>query len=194
MFGTGENEPPELDSIRNYWGFEGSEVDGGDSLLGLDVASGLDNAITLDAFFGVTLDKAGAPGPNNDIFIIEQFGDDSIIVFLLDEKGKLIGDFKLEINTGPGNSLFDDEGNFVPNINDIGDWGDTGYDLTAFIDFTSGNLFDDINLVGVAFDLSDFQGTGRLTNVAGLRIQGTSVNGGSGSFDPGHRLQYLCRC
>ena len=184
-FGTGENEPPEVDSIRNYWGFKGSEVDGSDSLLGLDVSTGLDNAISVDAFFGTTLNKAGAPGLDNDIFITELFGDDSIVVFPLNEKGNRIGDFKLEINSGTGNSLFDDKNNFVPDINDIGNWGDTGTDLTSFIDFTSGNLFDDINLVGVAFDLSDFQGTGTLTNVAGVRIQGTGVNSGLGSIDLG---------
>lgn len=183
--GTGNNEPSKLDSIRNYWGFMGSEIEGGDSLLGLDVSDGLDNAITLDAFFGTTLNKDGAPGPSNDVFITELFGDDSIVMFPLDKKGKPIRDFQLEINTGPGNSLFDDKDNFAPNINDTGDWGDSGTDLALSIDFTSGSLFDDINLVGAAFDISDFEGTGVLNNVAGLRIQGTSKNSDSGSFDPG---------
>ncbi len=184
-FGTGENESPEVDSIRNYWGFKDSEIDDGDSLLGLDVSTGLDNAISVDAFFGVTLNNDGAPGRDNDIFITDLFGDDSIVVFPLNEKGERIGNFKLEINSGSGNSLFDDQGNFVPDINDIGDWGDSGTDLTALIDFTSGNVFDDINLVGVAFDISDFRGRGELTDIAGIRIQGTGVNSGLGSIDVG---------
>lgn len=183
-FGSGENEPPEVDSIRNYWGFEGEEINGGDSLLGLDVSTGLDNAIRVDAFFGTTLDPSGAPGINNDIFIMEQFGDDSIEVFPLDEKGNRIGDFKLEINTGEGNTFLDEQGNFAPQINDSGDWGDTGTDLTAFIDFTSGNIFDDLSLAGVAFDVSDFRGSGKLTDdITGISIQGTTVNSQSGSVD-----------
>jgi hypothetical protein len=185
VFGTGENESPDLDSIRNYWGFEGSELNGSDSLLGLDVSNGVDNAITLDAFFGATLADAGVPGLANDIFLTELFGDDSIRILPLDEKGNPIKDFELAINSGTGNFLFDNKGNFVPHINDIGNWGDTNTDLTLSIDFTSGNVFDDINLVGVAFDLSDFQGTGTLTGVAGLRIQGTYVNSGQGSIDLG---------
>lgn len=185
VFGSGENESPALDPIRNYWGFRGSEVNGSDSLLSLDVSNGLDNAITLDAFFGITLNNVGAPGPANDIFITDLFGEDSIRVLPLDKEGNPINDFELAINSGTGNFLFDNQGNFVPQINDIGDWGDTDTDLTIFIDRTSGNVFDDINLAGVAFDLSDFQGTGILTGVAGVRIQGTYVNSGEGSIDIG---------
>ncbi len=185
VFGSGENESPALDPIRNYWGFKGSEVNGSDSLLGLDVSNGLDNATTLDAFFGTTLNDAGAPGLANDIFITDLFGDDSIRVLPLDKEGNPINDFELAINSGTGNFLFDNQGNFVPQINDIGDWGDTNTDLTIFIDRTSENVFDDINLAGVAFDLSDFQGTGILTGVAGVRIQGTYVNSGQGSIDTG---------
>lgn len=184
-FGSGENEPPEVDSIRNYWGLEGNEVDGGNSLLGLDVSTGLDNAISVDAFFGNTLDQSGAPGIDNDIFITDLLGEDSVVVFPLDEEGNKIGDFKLEINTGQDNTFFDEQGNFAPQINDSGDWGDTGIDLTASIDFTSSNIFDDVSLAGVAFDVSDFQGSGQLADVAGIRIQGTSVNSNTGSVDLG---------
>lgn len=182
QYGSGENESPEVDSIRNFWGFESSEVNGSDSLIGLDVSNGIDNAISVDAFFGTTLNQE-VPGQDNEIFMVEAFGDDSIVVFPLDEEGNRIRDFKLEINTGQGNSLFDTQGNFVSNIKDIGDWGDTGTDLAASIDFTSGSILDDINIVGVAFDLSDFQGTGILTDVAGVRVQGTGVNSGLGSVD-----------
>lgn len=37
----------------------------------------------------------------------------------------------------------------------------------------------------MAFDVSDFQGSGQLTDVAGIRIQGTSVNSNTGSVDLG---------
>jgi hypothetical protein len=174
-FTVGEDSGSDLDSIRNFWGFEGSEIDGGDSLLGLDVSAGLGNAVTFDAFFGVTLDQAGAPGLANDIFIMETNGNDSIRVFPLNEEGNPIGDFALEINSGPGTFFWD--------YGDPGDWGNTGVDINAFFDFSSGDLFDDLDLVGVAFDLSDFQGTGTLTDVAGVRIQGTDVNSGTGNVD-----------
>lgn len=175
--GPGGNESPEVDSIRNYWGFESSEIDGVDSLLGLDVAHGIDNAETLDAFFGVTLAQNGASGVANDIFLTDLFGDDSIRILPLNKDGIPIGDFQLSINSGPGEAIFD--------TNDIGQWGDTNLDLSLFIDFTSENLFDDINLTGVAFDLSDFEGTGQLIGVAGIRIEGTSINSGAGSLDVG---------
>ncbi len=172
---TGEDVSSELDSIRNFWGYETSQINGGDSLLGLDVSNGLSNALTVDAFFGVTLNDVGAPGAANDIFIMETNGNDSARVIPLDEEGNPIGDFQLEINSGPGTPLFD--------YGDKGDWGNTGVDINAYYDFSSGDLFDDLDLVGVAFDLSDFQGTGTLTGVAGVRVQGTYVNSGRGNID-----------
>lgn len=176
--------PPYPDLIRNYWPINGSEIDGGDSLVGLDVSHGVDNAVTADVFFGNILKNIGAPGPANDIFITELFGDDSIRVLPLDKKGNPIGDFELAINSGVGGFIADPRYDFfIPT--DIGDWGNTGSDLTLLIDSTGGNVFDNIKLVGVAFDLSDFQGTGELTDVAGLRIQGTSVNNGRGNIDLG---------
>lgn len=175
-------EPPSL--IRNYWPINGSKIDGGNSLIGLDVSHGVDNAVTADVFFGNTLSDAGAPGFANDIFITELFGDDSIRVLPLDKKGNLIGDFALAINSGVGGFIADPRYDFfIPT--DIGDWGETGTDLVLLIDKTDGNVFDDIKSVGVAFDLSDFQGIGKLSSVAGLRIQGTYVNNGRGSIDPG---------
>jgi hypothetical protein len=178
-----DNEPPEIDSIRNFWGFESEEIDGGDSSVGLDVSNGIDDAISADVSFDTTLSEEGAPGEDNDIFIVDLLGDDSIVLFPLDEEGNRIGDFKLEINTGKGNFLLDEQGNFVNNVEDLGDWGDTGTDIAATVDFTSGTTLDDANLVGVAFDIGDFQGTGTLDDVAGLRVQGTGVNSGLGSVD-----------
>ncbi|WP_017658442.1 PEP-CTERM sorting domain-containing protein [Baaleninema simplex] len=174
-------EEPLFDSIRNYWAFERQEVNGGDSVTGLDISVGLDNVITLDAFFGTILTE-GVPGPGNDIFLTELVGDDSIKILPIDVNGNPIGDFSLSINSGPATkpvtqTIFATE--------DTGDWGDMGTDVTPFIDFISGSILDDVNLVGVAFDLEDFQGTGRLTNVAGLRIKGTQVNTGEGSIDVG---------
>ena len=176
--------PPYPDLIRNYWPINGLEIDGGNSLIGLDVSHGVDNAVTADVFFGNTLNDAGAPGPANDIFITELFGDDSIRVLPLDKKGNPISDFDLAINSGAGGFIADPRFDFfIPT--DIGDWGGTDTDLTLLIDSTGGNVFDDIKLVGVAFDLSDFHGTGELTGVAGLRIQATYVNNGRGSIDLG---------
>ncbi len=179
-------DPPANDPypgmIRNFWPINGSPIIGGDSLVGLDVSRGVDNALTADVFFGNTLKDDGAPGSANDIFITAHFGVDSIRVFPLDSKGNLIGDFELAINSGVGGFISDPKyGIFVPT--DLGDWGNTDTDLVIEVGATDGSVFDDIKLAGVAFDLSDFHGTGKLTDVAGLRILATDVNNSSGSVD-----------
>ncbi|MEM9661869.1 MAG: hypothetical protein AAF937_06130 [Planctomycetota bacterium] len=183
--------PPAGDTLRNVWGFQGPEIDGIDSILGLNVGAGLDNAgfsgsadvtESFDVFFGVEV--VGAPGAGNDFFIMEIIGDDTIDIQALDINGNAIDGATLRIASGPGGDTF--------NNTDLGDWGDTGLDLAlvlengANIGLPEGAIVDDIDLAGVAFDVEDF-GDGSFTGIAGFRITGIDdpmeISSGQGSID-----------
>lgn len=186
-------EPPAGDVLRNVWGFEGPEIAGADSILGTNVGAGLDNAGAsgdpdlpiqpFDVYFGV--DLFGAEGAANDFFLLDIIGDDAVLLQPLDADGLRIGDFSLQLASGPGPNNF---GN-----SDLGDFGLTGFDLALFLEnganigLEEETVIDDVPLAGVAFDIEDFVGTGELESLAGFRITGLDlpedVSSGQGSID-----------
>lgn len=185
-------EPPEGDIIRSTWGFQGEEPSGEEALLGTNVGAAIDNAggtesgipQSFNVFFAERV--KGVPGAANDFFIIDLIGDDGVEIRPIDSSGKLIGDFSLELKSGPGEPLFD-------NIN-LGDFGIVeNFELTASSENLSNLgleedvLIDDIPLAGIAFDIEDFEGTGKLTSLSGFQITplnlDDSISSADGSID-----------
>ncbi|WP_425396483.1 LamG-like jellyroll fold domain-containing protein [Aeoliella sp.] len=154
--------------VRNFWGVDGSEIEGPDAVLNLDVSRGVLNSgmsgapagttinfgdtggESMNFFFQNVLADAGAPGNANDIFLVEISGNDALTIVPLNASGNPIGDFSLDIAAG--------------------DWGDISPPSIR----VGGNSLSaaTFNLGGVAFDLSDFSGTGSLTGVAGISVVG----------------------
>ena len=165
------------DTVRNVFGVDRPEVDGTDSILGLDVSVGVDNAEFVEIFFDGVL--SGVAGEGNDVFLIDLFGDDSVFVQGLDADGNVIAGTGLEINSGPGPNNF--------GTNDTGDFGDTGLDLALLLDnnpFGSRDtIIDDVDLAGVGFDIEDLFGALPFENVFGVLITGTFAGSGNGSID-----------
>ena len=172
-------EPPTGDLIRNTFGFQGSEPNGADALLGTNVGAAIDNAggtesgvpQPFNVFFASEV--TGVAGSANDFFLIDLIGDDGVDIRPLDSEGNLIGDFSLRITSGPGEGLFN-------NIN-LGDFGIVeNFEITASsenlsnLGLSEDVIIDDIPLAGVAFDIEDFTGTGELTSLAGFQI--TALN------------------
>jgi hypothetical protein len=81
--------PDDADVIRNFWGSDSSEVDGGDALLGLSAATGLVAITGGDVFFGTTIQGAGGTG--NDLFLLEFGSVDSLSVAPIDAAGNIVG-------------------------------------------------------------------------------------------------------
>ncbi len=199
-FPTGA-EPPTGDLIRNTFGFQGSEPNGADALLGTNVGAAIDNAggtesgvpQPFNVFFASEV--TGVAGPANDFFLIDLIGDDGVDIRPLDSEGNLIGDFSLRITSGPGEGLFN-------NIN-LGDFGIVeNFEITASsenlsnLGLSEDVIIDDIPLAGVAFDIEDFTGTGELTSLAGFQITplnlDDSISSADGSIDIlaiGHNTQ-----
>lgn len=153
------------DLSRNFWGRDGSEKDGAASLVGLDVSTGAININVADFEFGVVLGDAGATGDGNDLFIVDIQNKAGATVRPLDVNGNLIGDFVLSLTSG----------NFGTESPVRLDWNLNGSAASPLNDVGSTAT---VSINGVGFDLSDFTGTGTLTGVAGLRIDG------GGSLDP----------
>ena len=185
-------EPPEEDIIRSTWGFKGKEPLGEKALLGTNVGAAIDNAggtesgipQSFNVFFADRV--KGVPGAANDFFIIDLIGDDGVEIRPIDSRGKPIGDFSLELKSGPGEPLFD-------NIN-LGDFGIVeNFELAAFsenlsnLGLSEDVLIDDIPLAGIAFDIEDFEGTGKLTRLSGFQITplnlDDSISSADGSID-----------
>ncbi|MGF1484125.1 MAG: PEP-CTERM sorting domain-containing protein [Opitutales bacterium] len=189
-------EPPIGDVIRNVWGFQGPELPGANSALGLNVGAGLDNAgatgdpdnpiAPFQVHFGTWV--GGSPGVSNDFFIMDIIGDDAVDLAPLDIYGNVIGDFVLRLASGPGANNF---GN-----SDAGDFGSvdgTGFDLSlilengANIGVVDGTVIDDVPLAGISFDIEDFEGTGSLNQLAGFEVRplalDPSISSGQGSLD-----------
>lgn len=185
-------EPPEGDIIRSTWGFQGEEPLGEEALLGTNVGAAIDNAggtesgipQSFNVFFSSQV--KGVPGAANDFFIIDLIGDDGVEIRPIDSTGKLIGDFSLELKSGPGEPLFD-------NVN-LGDFGIVeNFELTASsenlsnLGLSDDVLIDDIPLAGIAFDIEDFEGTGELTSLSGFQITplnlDDSISSADGSID-----------
>ncbi|MEL7488164.1 MAG: PEP-CTERM sorting domain-containing protein [Pseudomonadota bacterium] len=165
------------DTIRNVFAVDRPEVDGTDSLLGLDVSVGVDNAEFIEIFFGAGL--LGAAGEGNDIFLFDLFGDDSVFIQGLDADGNVIAGTALEINSGPGPNNF--------GTDDTGDFGDTGLDLALLLDLnpfgSPDTVIDDVDIAGVGFDVEDLFSGLPFEAVFGLLITGTFVGSGNGSLD-----------
>ena len=190
-FPTGA-EPPAGDAIRNTWGFQGEEPAGTEALLGTNVGAAVDNAggtetgtpQAFNIFFSAEL--TGVEGAANDFFIIDLIGDDGVEIRPLDSAGNLIGDFSLELKSGPGEGLF--------NNDNLGDFGIVeNFELTASSENLS-NLglsedvtIDDIPLAGIAFDIEDFTGTGELISLSGFQVTplnlDDSISSADGSID-----------
>ena len=185
-------EPPTGDLIRNTFGFQGSEPNGADALLGTNVGAAIDNAggtesgvpQPFNVFFASEL--RGVPGQANDFLLIDLIGDDGVDIRPLDSEGNLIGDFSLRITSGPGEGLFN-------NIN-LGDFGIVeNFEITASsenlsnLGLSEDVIIDDIPLAGVAFDIEDFTGTGELNSLAGFQITALnlddSISSADGSID-----------
>ncbi|MGF1494406.1 MAG: PEP-CTERM sorting domain-containing protein [Microcoleaceae cyanobacterium] len=186
-------EPPAGDVIRNVWGFQGPEIAGVDAVLGTNVGAGLDNAGAtgdpdnpiqpFNVFYDQTI--VGAAGDANDFFLIDIIGDDAVELQPIDAAGNVIGDFALQLASGPGGNNFANS--------DLGDFGLTGLDLSLFLENGSNiglaeeTVIDDVPLAGIAFDIEDFTGTGTLSGLSGLRITpldpDPSVSSGEGSID-----------
>ncbi|MGF1545209.1 MAG: hypothetical protein ACFB00_12040 [Parvularculaceae bacterium] len=165
------------DTIRNFFAIDRPEVEGGDSLLGLDVSAGVDNATTIELFFGGGL--AGAEGEGNDVFLFDLFGDDSILIEALDANGDVIEGTGFAINSGPGPNNF--------GTDDRVDFGEVDFDLALFLDLNPfgapDTVIDDIDIAGVGFDVEDLFTELGFEEVFGLLITGTFVNSGNGSLD-----------
>ena len=155
------------DLRRNFWGDLGSEVDGADSLVGLDVSTGAVNINVANFFFGVVLLDAGAPGSGNDIFIVDVQTTAGATVRPIDANGNLIGDFTLTLTSSDFGT--------VPDATAQLNWKLNGSHSSALNIGSPGN---NIPINGVGFDLSDFSGTGTLTGVAGVQVSG------GGALDP----------
>ncbi len=185
-------EPPTGDLIRNTFGFQGSEPNGVEALLGTNVGAAIDNAggtesgvpQPFNVFFANEV--TGVAGAANDFFLIDLIGDDGVDIRPLDSEGNLIGDFSLRITSGPGEGLFN-------NIN-LGDFGIVeNFEITASsenlsnLGLSENVIIDDIPLAGVAFDIEDFVGTGELTSLAGFQITALnlddSISSADGSID-----------
>ena len=140
---------------NNYFGRVSGTDENAASLNGLDVSTGVVNiGDAVNVVFGTTLLAEGASGASNDLFITEFGGSDQFTLSPIDASGSVIGNFSLTVQ---GSS----------------------FTIFAQIDSTtnaSGNVGTDLR--GIAFDLSDFVGTGTLSGVAGIRIN-------SGGGDPG---------
>jgi len=157
--------------VRNTWGVNGTEVDGVDAFLNLDVSVGGNNwgdnndtsvidvgstGVLRAQFFFSQQINAGAAGNGNDFFLIEAGGNDAIDIVPLDASGNPIGNFTLAVNNST-------------------DWGSLGVDYDRQGNAVSPRPDNDLpGLAGVAFDLEDFSGTGTLTGVAGIGISGSS--------------------
>ncbi len=121
---------------------------------GLVVTTGVANPSRADFMFDV------AASGSDVLFIWElattsdSQGVDGMTVQPLDSDGAVIGDWTLDIHG-------DDEGT----TDFVKDWG-PGFLPTNF----NGPVPDGFMIVGVAFQLSDFTGTGTLTGVQGLRL------------------------
>ncbi len=185
-------EPPAGDLIRSTWGFLGEEPSGVEALLGTNVGATIDNAggtesgtpMPFNVFFSSQL--TGVPGPANDFFLIDLIGDDGVDIRPIDSAGNLIGDFSLRLISGPGLGLFD-------NIN-LGDFGIVeNFEITVSSENLSNLglpedvIIDDVPLAGIAFDIEDFIGTGKLTNLTGFQITplnlDDSISSADGSID-----------
>ncbi len=181
-------EPPTGDLIRNTFGFQGSEPNGADALLGTNVGAAIDNAggsesgvpQPFNVFFASEV--TGVAGSANDFFLIDLIGDDGVDIRPLDIEGNLIGDFSLRITSGPGEGLFN-------NIN-LGDFGIVeNFEITVSsenlsnLGLSDDVIIDDIPLAGVAFDIEDFTGTGELTSLAGFQITALNLDDTISSAD-----------
>lgn len=185
-------EPPAGDVIRSTWGFLGEEPLGVDALLGTNVGAAIDNAggtesgtpEPFNVFFSGQL--SGVPGAANDFFLIDLIGDDGVDLRPLDGAGNPIGDFTLQLASGPGEGLFN-------NVN-LGDFGIVeNFEITVSSENLSNLglpedvIIDDVPLAGIAFDLEDFTGTGELINLAGFQITplnlDDSISSADGSID-----------
>lgn len=181
---TGEPQPAG-DVIRNFWGVYGVEEDGADSLLGLDVSTGVDNAASVIVWFASPI--IGAHGPANDVVLTDFFGDDSVRVVPVDAQGGELGE-GVVIASGPGKNNIDTD--------DPGAWRWLDVDLAVAIENLPdtlfggpagpGAIFDNLRLAAVAFDVEDLFGAGqRRRPVAGLKIIGIEAGSGRGTFDLG---------
>jgi hypothetical protein len=150
-----------LDLDRNAWGNAGTESNGATSLMGLDASTGAVQINTANFFFGQTV-QAG-----NDIFILDVGTTDPLTVNPIDISGTLIGTFSLSIIAADWGTLATSTANLDALVNPANNSG-----------LNVGNPANDLAVNGLAFDLSDFVGTGTLSGVAGIRIAG------GGTFDP----------
>jgi hypothetical protein len=155
----------DFDLDRNLWGNAGTEINGAASLVGLDASTGAVDINTANFFFGQTVQAE--PGKGNDIFILDLGGLDAITVKPIDDSRALIGDFSLSISDTAWGTLLKSTANLDGLLNpfDNSPWND-------------GSPVTDVGFNGLAFDLSDFVGTGTLSGVAGIQIFG------GGTFDP----------
>ncbi|WP_269523319.1 hypothetical protein [Coraliomargarita parva] len=131
-----------------YYGPDSVTV-GDSSILGLDVSTGFANFVTNDVGFGQVVDTAEA-------FFMTEFlyggSQDDVTIVPLDLAGNPIGDFSLSIAyTAWGAGL------------------DAQHIRGSGINFTG-------NVRGIAFQLEDFEGTGTLSGVAGLRINSANAD------------------
>jgi hypothetical protein len=174
--------------VNNTWGAAGVEIDGVQSVLNLDVSTGLLNAGDISdstqvdvapngtiTFSNDTDPNSGAPfivmfsreitgglaGDGNDFFLVENGGNDPIIVAPVDNNGNPVGDFLLTI--------------------DVSDWGGFPDSFSRVTD-NSGTP-STVDLAGIAFDIEDFVGTGTLTSMYGLAISGLPGAGVSNGVD-----------
>lgn len=169
--------------VRNSWGINGTQIDGAASVLNLDISTGLLNAGDPNDTSSVQVDiggnvvstgmggptvflfsqvvTAGVAGSANDFFIIENGGNDEVILKPVDASGIPIGDYSLTINN-------------------TSHWG---------TDFTGGAGYARIGdavsagpvatFGGVAFDVEDFSGTtGSLAGMVGFSIESDPSNSG----------------
>jgi hypothetical protein len=153
------------DLNRNIWGQAGSEIDGPASIVGLDVSTGAVNVNVANYFFGQVV--TGSAGLGNDIFIVDISSEDTITVRPIDAAGNVIGNFSLVL----GPNEFEPLALTTANLD-----GTLNQSATSPLD--SGSALNNLFVSIVAFDLSDFVGTGILSGVAGVQIDG------GGSFDP----------
>ncbi len=151
--------------VRNLWARDGAEIDGVQSILNLDISTGVLNAgdntdpermidvgntggLTANFMFEQAI-NSGAAGLANDFFIFENGGNDTVDIVPLNAAGLPIGDFSLTIN--------DTDWGLLPES-----WSRVAEDVVPLT----------VSIGGVAFELSDFTGTGTLTGVHGLSIAG----------------------
>lgn len=174
---------PAGDRIRNFWVPAGQQTEGAMALIGLDVAVGVDNAVSVDVQFSGPV--TGAAGTANDFLLVELFGDDSVEVLPLDVSGNVIG-IGVVIASGPGLAAIETD--------DPGQWGWVGTDLVVTIENLPPMLFgemagegavlDNLKIAAVAFDVEDlFGGDSHTLPVHGLRILGIDLGSGKGTID-----------